>query len=451
MMKNFSISEAMDSFGVNKFTWKIFFLLGFAMVFDGYDYMIVSYTMPQIAQEWGLSAIAKGSLSSWSLIGLVVGGALSGIISDKIGRRKTLTIAIGLYSLLTVPIYFSSSFTMFALFRVLAGVGLGACIPVVTTAFSESTPTNKRAIFITFGMAWMIVGWVAAGLVATAVIPLFGWRLCYLIGGIPLLYSILLYFKMPESVYWLANKGYREKAVKALQNIERIATGKSTDWDPEALIIPPQPKQAGPKALFTKQYIGITAGIWIMYFCGCFIVYGINAWLPSLMLEKGLAVSSAYGLAIAQNAAAIIANCSTGFVAEAVGRKKNLIISFAVGGSSVIIMANIGGGYGAILAACIFLGFAINYSITAVQPLMAEAYPTEFRNTGVAWCQAFGRIGGACAPIVAGMIIGLGKGYAVSFMFYAIPAVIGLLAAVFLVKKETKGKSLDELAEGDVK
>ncbi|MBC3803075.1 MFS transporter [Acetobacterium fimetarium] len=450
-MKNFSISEAMDSFGVNKFTWKIFFLLGFAMVFDGYDYMIVSYTMPQIAQEWGLSAIAKGSLSSWSLIGLVVGGALSGIISDKIGRRKTLTIAIGLYSLLTVPIYFSSSFTMFALFRVLAGVGLGACIPVVTTAFSESTPTNKRAIFITFGMAWMIVGWVVAGLVATAVIPLFGWRLCYLIGGIPLLYSILLYFKMPESVYWLANKGYREKAVKALQNIERIATGKSSDWDPEALIIPPQPKQAGPRALFTKQYIGITAGIWIMYFCGCFIVYGINAWLPSLMLEKGLAVSSAYGLAIAQNAAAIIANCTTGFVAEAVGRKKNLIISFAVGGSSVIIMANIGGGYGAILAACIFLGFAINYSITAVQPLMAEAYPTEFRNTGVAWCQAFGRIGGACAPIVAGMIIGLGKGYAVSFMFYAIPAVIGLLAAVFLVKKETKGKSLDELAEGDVK
>ena len=450
-MKNFSISEAMDSFGVNKFTWKIFFLLGFAMVFDGYDYMIVSYTMPQIAQEWGLSAIAKGSLSSWSLIGLVVGGALSGIISDKIGRRKTLTIAIGLYSLLTVPIYFSSSFTMFALFRVLAGVGLGACIPVVTTAFSESTPTNKRAIFITFGMAWMIVGWVAAGLVATAVIPLFGWRLCYLIGGVPLLYSILLYFKMPESVYWLANKGYREKAVKALQNIERIATGKSSDWDPEALIIPPQPKQAGPRALFTKQYIGITAGIWIMYFCGCFIVYGINAWLPSLMLEKGLAVSSAYGLAIAQNAAAIIANCSTGFVAEAVGRKKNLIISFAVGGSSVIIMANIGGGYGAILAACIFLGFAINYSITAVQPLMAEAYPTEFRNTGVAWCQAFGRIGGACAPIVAGMIIGLGKGYAVSFMFYAIPAVIGLLAAVFLVKKETKGKSLDELAEGDAK
>lgn len=335
---------------------------------------------------------------------------------------------------------------MFALFRILAGIGLGACIPVVTTSYSESTPTNKRAVFITFGMAWMIVGWVIAGLVATNVVPVYGWRLCYLIGGIPLLYSIFLYFKMPESAYWLANKGYSEKAVAALKKIELVAKGKATDWDPEALIIPLRPKQAGPKALFSKKYIGITAGIWIMYFCGCFIVYGINAWLPSLMLEKGLALSSAYGLAIAQNTAAVLANCSTGFVAEAVGRKKNLMISFTVAAISVIIMANIGGGFVTILAACIFLGFAVNYSITAIQPLMAEAYPTEFRNTGVSWCHAFGRIGGASAPIVAGLIISMGKGYAVSFMFYAVPAVVGLLAAVLLVKKETKGKSLDELA-----
>lgn len=445
-MSKFSISEVMDSLGVNKFTWQIFFMLGIAMVFDGYDYMIVSYTMPQIAAEWGLSAIAKGSLSSWSLIGLIIGGALAGIISDKIGRRKTLVFAIAMYSLMNIPIYFSNSFEMFAIFRVLAGIGLGACIPVVTTTYSESTPTNKRAIFITFGMAWMIVGWVLAGLVATAVVPVYGWRLCYLIGGIPLVYAILLYIKMPESAYWLANKGYREKAVKALQHIERVATGKMTNWDPKALVVPKPPKKSGPKALFSKQYIRITSGIWIMYFCGCFIVYGINAWLPSLMLEKGLTLTSAYGLAIAQNAAAIIANCSTGFVAEAVGRKKNLILSFGVAAISVIIMASVGGGFGAILAACIFLGFAVNYSITAIQPLMAEAYPTEFRNTGVSWCHAFGRIGGASAPIVAGIIIGMGQGYAISFYFYVIPAMIGLLAAVFLVKTETKGKSLDELA-----
>lgn len=445
--RNFSISEVIDSFGVNKYTWLILIFLGMAMVFDGYDYMIVSYTMPQISAEWALNKVQTGSLSSWSLIGLIFGGVFAGIFSDKFGRKNTLAYAIAAYAILTIPIYFVDSFVAFAVFRVLAGVGLGACIPVVTTLFSESTPTNRRALFITFGMAWMIVGWVVAGLIAKAVVPVYGWRLCYLIGGIPLLYAIFLYFTMNESIYWLANKGRKEEAMQVLKKVEEIATGKGIDRDPSLLVVPAPPVVTGPKALFSRNYIAVTAGIWIMYFCGCFTVYGINAWLPSLMLEKGLQLNSAYTLGIAQNAAAVIANCSTGFVAEIVGRRKNLITSFIVSIIAILIMSFVGNNYAAIMAACIFLGFAVNYSITAVQPLMAESYPTEFRNTGVSWCQAFGRLGGASAPIVAGVVISMGLGYSMSFLFYIIPAILGTLAAIFFVKKETKGKSLDQLAK----
>lgn len=446
-MKSFTISEVIDSLGVNKFTWSIFFFLGMAMVFDGYDYMVVSYTMPQISAEWGLNKIQTGSLSSWSLFGLIIGGAVAGIISDKIGRRKTLIYSIAAYSLLTIPIYFVQSFEWYAFFRVLTGVGLGACIPVVTTIFSETTPTNRRALFITFGMAWMIIGWVLGGLIPTVVVPLYGWRLCYLIGGVPLLYAIFLYFRMHESAYWLASKGRRTEAVKVLQDIEKVATGRVTDWDPNALAVPPKSKVVGPKALFSKDYRAATAGVWITYFCGCFIVYGINAWLPSLMLEKGLKLSSAYGLAIANNAAAVLANCSTGFVAEIIGRRKNLISSYFIGGASILIMAFVPSNFIAILAANIFMGFAINYAITAVQPLMAESYPTDFRNTGVSWCQAFGRLGGALAPIVAGLIMTMNLGPQMSFLFYIIPAMIGGIAAYTFVKRETKGKSLDQLAQ----
>ena len=78
---------------------------------------------------------------------------------------------------------------------------------------------------------------------------------------------------------------------------------------------------------------------------------------------------------------------------------------------------------------------------------MAEAYPTEFRNTGVSWCQAFGRVGGALAPIVAGAIMGMKLGLQMSFLFYVIPAVVGALASFLFVKKETKGKSLDQLGQ----
>lgn len=72
----FTISQAIDSLGVSKFTISIFFLVGIAMMFDGYDYMIISYTNTQIMQEFfgpaGNDAL-KGALSSWSTIGIVVG------------------------------------------------------------------------------------------------------------------------------------------------------------------------------------------------------------------------------------------------------------------------------------------------------------------------------------------------------------------------------------------
>ncbi len=446
-MKNYSISEVVDSLGVNKFTWSVFFFLGMSMAFDGFHYMVVSYTMPQISAEWALNKVQTASLSSWSLFGLIIGGMCAGIISDKLGRRNTLIYSIAAYSLLTVPIYFCTSFAQFSFLRVLAGVGLGACIPVVTTIFSESTPTSRRALFITFGMAWMTVGWVLGGLIPTLLVPHHGWRICYLVGGVSFLYAVFLYFQMNESAYWLANKGRKKEAVEILARIEKMATGKVTPRDPNALVVPPVPKIVGPKALFSKDYRMITAGVWITYFCGCFTVYGITAWLPSLMLEKGFQLASAYTLAMANNAAAVIANCSTGFVAEIIGRRRNLIMSYLLGGFSIILMAFVGGGFIVVLAASIFMGFAINYAITAVQPLMAEGYPTEFRNTGVSWCQAFGRVGGALAPIVAGVIMGMQLGLQVSFLFYLIPAVVGALAAFLFIKKETKGKSLDQLAQ----
>jgi MFS family permease len=402
--------------------------------------------MTKIQAEWGLSTLMTGSLTSWSIIGIVIGAAISGIVSDRIGRKKTLCISIAVYSLLTVPIYFVDNFPMFAFFRVASGLGLGACVPVVTTLISETTPTKYRSFFISFAMAWMIGGWVLAGLLAEWIVPVLGWRFLYLFGGIPFIYSIVLYFAIPDSIYWLIGKGRYAEAVRSLQKVEKIATGKSSNWNPKGIIMPSKSRLTGPRALFTKNFRTVTIGIWIAYFTGTFILYGINAWLPKIMAEKGFAY-----IAIASNGAAVIANITTGWLSERIGRKKNLILSFILAGAAVLLLAlSLGTNlFGALLASAIFMGFSVNYSITSIQPLMAESYPTEFRNTGVSWGQAFGRIGAIAAPVIAGIIINLGLGYQFSFLFFIIPAVIGVLGVIFFIKKETKGKSLDQLAEAE--
>ena len=143
------------------------------MIFDGYDFMIVNSTNLFVAHTfWPDNAnpgALMGSLTTWGLLGMVLGGAVGGIMSDKIGRKKTLIAAVMFYGLFTLPQAFANDLAFFAAFRLIAGFGVGSCIPVVTTVFSESMPSKQRGVFVTFGMAFMVVGWVLAGLIANPI------------------------------------------------------------------------------------------------------------------------------------------------------------------------------------------------------------------------------------------------------------------------------------------
>lgn len=346
----FTISQAIDSLGVSKFTISIFFLVGIAMMFDGYDYMIISYTNTQIMQEFygpaGNDAL-KGALSSWSTIGIVVGSFAAGPLSDKFGRRKILTIGTFMYGLLTIPCIFAPNYEVFAVFRVLAGLFLGVCTPIVTTLFTEFTPTKQRSFFITFGMAWMIVGWVMAALVGTVMVQVATWHWCYAIGALPVIYAFIFGKFTPESAHWCAVHGKLDGAVKTLERIEKRA-GKEIPYElkPENLLVPPVSAKSSPAEVWKGKYLKTTIALVIIYFAGNFSIYGVNAWLPALMLEAtGGAVTASYMLAMAQNAASVVANCTTGFVSEAMGRKRNLI--FGYGLSVVACLYRLPGGQAA--------------------------------------------------------------------------------------------------------
>lgn len=444
-MHNYSVSEIIDSFGVTRYTWKMFFMIGLTMLFDGFDYMIVSYTMPQMSIEWGLTSLQTGSLSTWSIFGIIIGGAVAGIFSDKFGRKKVLCVAIAWYSLLTLPICFVDNFTAFAILRVLAGVGIGACLPIGSTMNSEIAPTKQRALFVTGGMAFMVGGWCLAGICGTLVVPAFGWRPCFLIGALPVLYAIFLAFKLPESTYWLGSKHQYDRVIKNIEVMERVAKGSVSQWDAARLTFPPPAPKVGVSALFSKGYVQITLALWIVYFLGNLVVYGTTIWMPYLLIEKGLSMGSSYALSTAQNFAAIVANCCSGFVSERIGRRKHIVLSYLVTAAVVAAIALINGSVALILSVCILTGFFCNFAITGIQPLITESYRVEFRNTGVAWTQSFGRIGAIVAPLIVGYFVGLGYG-AASLLVFVIPALLGAVTAGLCFRSETRGRSLDELA-----
>ncbi|MFZ5645989.1 MAG: MFS transporter [Bacillota bacterium] len=93
----------------------------------------------------------------------------------------------------------------------------------------------------------------------------------------------------------------------------------------------------------------------------------------------------------------------------------------------------------------ILVGFFSNFALTGVQPLLAESYRTEYRNTGVAFTQAFGRLGGMSGPILAGFVQQIGFGFTGTLAMFAAPAVICVIIMYFF-RLETKGKSLETIA-----
>ncbi|MCI2241172.1 MFS transporter [Adlercreutzia faecimuris] len=486
--KEFTVSEVIDSIGISSHTWVVFVILGFAMIFDGYDFMIVNSTNLFVAHTfWPDNAnpgALMGSLTTWGLLGMVLGGAVGGILSDKLGRKKTLIMAVMFYGFFTLPQAFANDLAFFAAFRLIAGFGVGSCIPIVTTVFSESMPSKQRGVFVTCGMAFMVVGWVLAGLIAnpicntpTPIIEGFcnqidyvtadggtatmyaNWRLCYLIGGLPLVYGIILIFVMHETPHWYANAGMLDKACERLTQIEQATRGTSHVYDPALLVVPPRPEKTSPVVLFSNKYIVGTAAIWCTYFVGQFCVYGMNAWIPTWFVGVGYSQADSVMLQTWNNVAAIASNFTVGFVADRIGRKRNLAGSWlfcivAIVLCSLFVAPN---NMGLCIVLMLLFGFALNYAITAVQPLMPETYPTAIRNTGTSWCQAFARFGGSASSIVLGGIAGMaffqnaagGTNWSTVVLVLIVPFILGFVCTVLFVK-ETGGKTMDQLAAEEV-
>ena len=445
-MRKVYVSEILEQPGGLRFSIKILIFVGLAMVFDGFDFMIVSFTMPQISAEIELGLIATGSLASFSLIGMLVGGFFSGYLADKLGRKHVLNVSIMIYSILTVPIFFVHSYDLFALCRIFSGVGVGAVIPLSVTLVSEYAPTDHRGAFVTLTKMFMMLGWVLAGLVAMYVVPRFGWRICYLIGGFPFIYGIAMYFMIPESVQWLMRKGRTAEAMRIINGInQKLAHPHPGGYEASEIAITPAESKGQLRELLSRKYRRVTVGIWLVAFTTCALSYGLTNWMPTVLVNSGYTVTSSYGLTTLMNALGCLGALCAGIVADRIGRIRSTYLAIALAALSVVITAFMGLGAGLMVPAVIFMGFAINYAYTTPQPITIEAYPTEIRATGQACVTTVARIGGLIIPIIIGGALQSGSTFATVLLVFLIPLALAALFTKVLIKDETKGTAIEDL------
>ena len=144
-------------------TWKIAFVFAFlALLVDGADLMLLSYSLNSLIAEFGLTSVEAGMLGSFTLLGMAIGGIFGGWACDRFGRVRVVVISILLFSILTCGLGFTRSYVEFATLRFFASLGLGSLYIASNTLMAEYVPTKYRTTVLGTLQAGWTVGYIVA-------------------------------------------------------------------------------------------------------------------------------------------------------------------------------------------------------------------------------------------------------------------------------------------------
>ena len=216
------VADFIDQQPVGGFQIRLLLTCAAVLFLDGFDTQAIGYVAPALAKEWGLSKAELGPVFSAGLFGLMIGALVFGPLADRIGRKKIIifsTLAFGIGTLVTSLIH---DVTTLLVIRFLTGLGLGGAMPNAVAMTSEFSPHRRRATMVMIMFCGFSVGAALGGLLAAALIPQFGWRSVFVVGGVaPLLLAPILALRLPESVRFLALTGRAHERVAELLGLDQ--------------------------------------------------------------------------------------------------------------------------------------------------------------------------------------------------------------------------------------
>ena len=402
-----------------------------AVALDGFDLVVLGAVTPSLLEyeRWGLTAPQIGIITSYGLVGMLIGALGIGTLADVIGRKRAILISVAVFSVFTAALAAAPSPGVFGFFRFLAGLGLGGLIPTAATLVSEFAHIRRGGSSITFMMTGYHVGGVLTALLAIPILPSLGWRAMFVIGALPAIALVPLMIRsLPESTSFLISRGRRNEAEEiASQYGIRIEAGEAREVETEE-----QASEGGGfralKTLFSSGYLLATLAFWVASFMGLLLVYGLNQWLPEIMRQSGYALGAALAFLLVLNVGAVIGLLMAGPIADRYGSKPVCAGWFALAAVFLFLLSiqlPLLLTYVVVLVTGVFV-FSAQVLLYAY---VSKHYPTSGRGTALGWAAGIGRIGAICGPILGGML--LGAGLAVPWGFYAFAAV-GLLGCVFI-------------------
>jgi len=437
-----SVFQWLDNLRFNRFHLMLMLLTGINLISVGCGTQIMAYVIPPMLKDWGLTPVEAGQMASYGFLGNVIGSVCFGILSDQIGRKKSMILALASFSAFSGASYFAPDFKVFCILRLLAGLGLGGALPLSTALISEFAPTKIRAKAITGTFMGFTGGWVVAAVVPMIVNPIWGWRMVFLLGFFPLLMIPVLWAYLPESVRFLASKGRYEEAKHEVRRVERLGGLPELEWSTGQFgQTGGLQAQGGFSKLFSPRLILMTILVWLSYFFTLMAIFALSTWLPHLLIKSGFSMAKSFSYGVVQAFGAMLGGISIGYLMDAFGRKTGLFVTFFLGGLAVVLFGTVSSPV-ALYVVGALIGVFIISSPTMLHVVAAETYPTEIRATGAGWAVTVGKIGAAVAPLLGGALHQAGLTLSQFCMVWSIPCFICVIL-VLLYRVNVKGEALE--------
>lgn len=463
MQKSAEIAARLDRLPPSRTVWTMVILISLGGVFEFYDLFFTGYVAPGMVQAGLFKPESLGFFASLgplkvagfgtfvfaTFAGLWVGALLFGYVADRFGRRVVFTWSLIWYMVCTAIMAFQSTGFALNIWRFIAGVGIGVELVTIDTYISELIPGGERGRayavnqVICFAVV-PVVAFLAFILKGTQPFGLDYWRVVILIGTIGAAVVWILRRKIPESPRWLARHGRVEEAERIVADIERKVSAEKGVALPQPEQLTPEKEGRGSlKEIFGPLYLKRTITLSIFNMAQVIGFYGFAAWVPTLLVSRGIHVTHsleyAFIIAIANPFGPLLGT----LFADKLERKTQICGALVVM-AVVIALFSQASSPALLIVLGVLFTLASNIMSYAYHGYQAELYPTRIRARAVGFVYSWSRIAAAFAGLAIGILL---QSYGVPgvAIFIAASMVVGII--MILLGPPTTGLMLEKISQ----
>ena len=428
-MKTVDVGAVLDEGRWTGYQKLLIFGTALTIILDGVDNQLLPNAVPTLMVEWGRERADFTNALATGPFGMMIGGLIGGVLGDRLGRRTALLGSVVTFAVLTFAIAFVDSIFMLGVLRFLAGVGLGGAMPNAATLASEYVPRRQRPLAVTLTIVCIPLGGALAGELAARIIPTYGWRGLFIVGGIvPTVLALVLWRVLPESPRFMAQR--RERWPELNRIMRKMGHDVPDDVEYAEAGAAGTPKgRATIGSLFAPGLRRDTLALSASFFFCLMVNYVVILLLPVTLTGSGFTQPAASRALAMSNYGGVVGAIAGAIIIQRLGSRPAML---GMSAAAIVCGMVLSGltldpmNVAFLFAMIVVTGALLNGVQTTMYALAAHVFPTDIRSTGVGTAVAVGRVGNVLAAYVGEFALSRGgsSGY---FTSWAV-----LMAVVFV-------------------